>query len=171
MDEKGFIMEKLHREWVLVPKEVKIAYIRQDGKREWVSVIETISADRSSLNSLVIVAEKYGKEEWFNEEYPLAVVMSEKGWTSNEIGLIWLKQHFEPKTRPSNREDRILIVDGHDSHCSIDFIEFCDAHRIHLLILPSHATHKLQPLDKGIFGLLGKAYNQELKYHNRWNRL
>jgi hypothetical protein len=34
MDEKGFIMGKCHREWVLVPKEAKVAYIRQDGKRE-----------------------------------------------------------------------------------------------------------------------------------------
>jgi DDE superfamily endonuclease len=106
-------------------------------------VTETISADGSSLDSLVIVTGKYGKEEWFNEEYPPAVVMSEKGWTSNEIGLIWLKQHFEPRTRPPNVEDRVLIVDGHDSHCSIDFIEFWDAYRIHLLILSPHITHKL----------------------------
>jgi hypothetical protein len=158
INEKGFIIGKLHRDWVLVPKEAKVAYIRQDGKREWVSIIKSISAEGISLDSLVIIAGKYGKEDWFNEERTSAIIMSDKGWTSNEIGLIWLKQHFEPRTRSPKAEDRLLIVDGHNSHCSIEFIEFCDAHRIHLLILPPHTTHKLQPLDKAIFGPLGKAY-------------
>jgi hypothetical protein len=123
-------------------------------------VIKSISTEGMSLDSLVIIAGKHGKEDWFNEneEYPPAIVISDKSWTSNEITLIWLKQHFEPKTRSPHAEDRLLIIDGHDSHYSIEFIEFCDAHRIHLFILPPHTTHMLQPLDKGIFGPLGKAY-------------
>jgi hypothetical protein len=28
IDEKGFMMGKLYRDWILVPKEVKVAYIR-----------------------------------------------------------------------------------------------------------------------------------------------
>jgi hypothetical protein len=174
MDEKGFMMGKCHREWVLVLKEAKVAYIRQDGKRSWVSVIETICADGTSLDSMVIVAGKYANEEWFEEERPPAVVMSDKGRTSNEIRLIWLKEHFEPQTRDPDhpdKEHRLLIIDNHDSHCSIEFIEFCCDHRIHLLILPPYTTHKLQPLDKGIFGPLERAYSEKLEYHNRWNGL
>jgi hypothetical protein len=34
-------MGKLHRKWILVPKEAKVIYIRQDKKREWISVIES----------------------------------------------------------------------------------------------------------------------------------
>jgi hypothetical protein len=62
-------------------------------------VIKSISAEGISLDSLVIITRKYGKEDCFNEKCPPAIVMSDKGWTSNEIGLIWLKQHFEPRTR------------------------------------------------------------------------
>jgi hypothetical protein len=79
MDEKGFMMGKLYRDWVLVSKEAKVAYIRQDGKREWVSVIESISAEEISFDSLVIITGKYGKEDWFNKECPPAIVMSDKG--------------------------------------------------------------------------------------------
>jgi hypothetical protein len=61
-----------------------VAYICQDGKREWISVIESISAEGMSLNSLVIIAGKYGKEDWFNEEHPPAIVMSDKGWCRPE---------------------------------------------------------------------------------------
>jgi hypothetical protein len=34
MDEKGFMMGKYHREIVLIPKDLKTTYIRQDNKRE-----------------------------------------------------------------------------------------------------------------------------------------
>jgi hypothetical protein len=99
MDEKGFMIGKCHREIVLVPKDSKTAYIRQDSKREWVSTIKTISADGRSIPPLIIVAGKYAKEHWFHEEEDSAVVISDKGWISKDIGLLWLKQHFEPQTR------------------------------------------------------------------------
>jgi hypothetical protein len=54
-------------------------------------VIEIICVDGTSLNSMIIVAGKYASEEWFKEERPPIVVMSDKGWTFNEISLIWLK--------------------------------------------------------------------------------
>jgi hypothetical protein len=50
-------------------------------------------------------------------------------------------------------------------------VKFCDTYRIHFLILPPHTTHILQPLDKGIFKPLEKAYSQKLEYYNRWNGL
>ena len=42
-------------------------------------------------------------------------------------------------------------MDGHGSHVSIDVIELARANDIHLLCLPSHTTHILQPLDVGVF--------------------
>lgn len=45
----------------------------------------------------------------------------------------------------------LLVQDGHVSHVSIDAIEFARANNIHLLCLPSHTTHILQPLDVGVF--------------------
>jgi hypothetical protein len=97
------------------------------------------------------------------------IATSEKGWTSKDIALVWLKHHFEPQTRDpiDSKAPRLLIVDGHESHCSIEFIEFCDEHFISLLILPPHTTHLLQPLDVGIFGPLSKAYSRILDDHGR----
>ena len=43
----------------------------------------------------------------------------------------------------------MLIVDGHVSHVSTEFIQFC---------LPAHSTHLLQPLDIGVFGPLQHNY-------------
>ena len=50
-----------------------------------------------------------------------------------------------PPTKPF-----LLIVDGHASHMSIEAIEFAKSNDIHVLCLPSHTTHILQPLDIGV---------------------
>jgi hypothetical protein len=51
-------------------------------------VIEIIYINGTSLDSIIIVAGKYISEEWFKEERPPIVIMSDKGWTFNEISLI-----------------------------------------------------------------------------------
>ena len=57
-------------------------------------------------------------------------------------------------------ESRLLIVDGHNSHFSPEFISFCSEHRIHLFCIPPHTTHLLQSLDVGLFGPLQNQYSK-----------
>ena len=45
----------------------------------------------------------------------------------------------------------MLIQDGHASHMSIKLIELARANDVHLLCIPAHTTHILQPLDVGVF--------------------
>ena len=45
----------------------------------------------------------------------------------------------------------MLIQDGHGSHVSVELIELARANDVHLLCLPAHTTHILQPLDVGVF--------------------
>ena len=44
----------------------------------------------------------------------------------------------------------LLVIDGHVSHITIDVIEYARLNEIHLLCLPSHTSHILQPLDVGV---------------------
>ena len=62
----------------------------------------------------------------------------------------------------ARRKYRLLILDGHGSHVTIDFINYCDRNKILLTILPPHSTHTLQPLDVVIFKPLSTAYSKEL---------
>jgi hypothetical protein len=73
------------------------------------------------------------------------------------------KQVFERFTKEKARCDyRLLILDGHSSHLTSDFIHFCDGNRILLAIFPLYATYSLQPLDVVLFAPLSKYYSQEL---------
>jgi hypothetical protein len=88
---------------------------------------------------------------------------SENGWSSNKLGMEWLEKVFNRHTQPASpRSRRLLIVDGHSSHVNYEFVEWADRHRIIILILPPHSTHKLQPLDVGLFGSLATAYSVRL---------
>src|SRR2546423_1641856 len=52
----------------------------------------------------------------------------------------------------ANRQYRLLICDGHDSHISAQFVCYCIDNKIVVFLLPPHSSHLLQPLDVGVFG-------------------
>jgi hypothetical protein len=56
-----------------------------------------------------------------------------------------------------------LILDGYESHHSVEFEEYCKENKIITLCMPAHASHLLQPLDVGCFGPLKKAYGREIE--------
>ena len=87
---------------------------------------------------------------------------SETGWVNTEIYLKWL--HFFVKNIPPTRPV-LLIEDGHASHLSIEAIEFARANNVHLLCLPSHTTHVLQPLDIGVFKSFKSHFSKACASH------
>ena len=85
------------------------------------------------------------------------------GWTNNETGLEWL-QHFDRHTAARAKGlYRMLVLDGHESHESAEFQEYCKTHNIITLCLPSHSSHLTQPLDVGCFSVLKKAYGRQIE--------
>ena len=76
------------------------------------------------------------------------IAAQKKGWITAELYLKWFKFFLEhiPPARPV-----LLIQDGCSSHISIELIELAKENDVHLLCLPSHTAHVLQPLDVGVF--------------------
>ena len=70
------------------------------------------------------------------------------GWINSDLFMKWFEFFLTniPPTRPV-----LLIMDGHGTHMSIKLIELARSNDVHLLCLPSHTTHVLQPLDVGVF--------------------
>jgi hypothetical protein len=58
---------------------------------------------------------------------------------------------------------RLLILDGHDSHQSLEFQELCKENNIYTLCMPPHSSHLLQPLDVVCFSKLKRAYSREIE--------
>jgi hypothetical protein len=98
-------------------------------------------------------------------EHEVFVSSSPTGWSNDNVGLAWLEQVFDCYTKQQSGRWRLLILDGHGSHVMMEFIDYCDCHRILLIILPLHSTHTLQPLDVVLFKPLSQAYSNELTNH------
>jgi hypothetical protein len=86
--------------------------------------------------------------------------MSPNGWTDDFLGLQWFENVFIPHATSRNTSGKpiLLIWDGHGSHESLELIDLARANNIILLSLPPHTTHKLQPLDVGVFGPFQRAW-------------
>ena len=88
---------------------------------------------------------------------------TKNGWTSDDTALKWLIKVFIPSTAVQDpKEPRLLILDGHGSHETLEFMYKCFEHNIYLLFLPPHTSHVLQPLDLSVFSPLKSAYRKEL---------
>ena len=86
--------------------------------------------------------------------------MSPNGWTDNFLCTKWFEKCFIPQAtaRKVSNAPILLIYDGHGSHNTTALIELAHEHNIILFCLPPHTTHKLQPLDIGVFGPFARAW-------------
>jgi hypothetical protein len=173
MDEKGFMIGTTTRTKHVFSRRMwekkEVRETLQDGNRAWVTLLACVCGDGSALppGLLYESANSSIQSSWVEEIKPGAhsvlVSSSPTGWTNNEIGLAWLKQVFNRFTKAkAPRKYRLLILDGHGSHVTMDFLNYCDKNKIIPAILPPHSTHTLQPLDVVMFKPLSTAYSKEL---------
>lgn len=78
-------------------------------------------------------------------------VATKSGWINSVIFLEVLK-HIQKKTSCTEENPILLLVDNHESHVSIEAVDYARKNGIVYLSFPPHTTHRLQPLDVGVFG-------------------
>jgi hypothetical protein len=138
----------------------------QPGNREWATAIACINSEGWSVPPFLVVQGKNHLANWYTDgglPHNWVVKPTNNGWTNNETGLEWL-QHFDRHTAARAKGPyRMLVLDGHESHESAEFQEYCKTHNIITLCLPSHSSHLTQPLDVGCFSVLKKAYGRQIE--------
>lgn len=172
MDEKGFLIGVLQKTKRVFSKGTEIRGTGQDGNREWITVVATISMDGSYLPPSIIYQAKTDniQDSWledFNNQEAY-FTSSPTGWTNDSLGISWLTEVFDRHTKGkarNGRDYRLLLVDGHGSHLNMPFLDWCDQHKIIVAVYPPHSTHRLQPLDVSLFSPLANYYSQQL---NQW---
>ncbi|XP_047132519.1 uncharacterized protein LOC124811226 [Hydra vulgaris] len=77
---------------------------------------------------------------------------------NSDIFIEWIK-HFVKYSNCSNESPILLLLDNHKSHISVRASDLAIQHGITMLSFSPHCTHKLQPLDRTVFGPLKRFYN------------
>jgi hypothetical protein len=164
-DEAGFMMGVISTRAVVTRSDRQgRPKIVQQGNREWTTTIQGINAMGWAIPPFIIFQGKHHLSAWYKEDdlpHDWVVAVSENGWTTNKLGLAWLK-HFDKHTkRRVTGSHRLLIIDGHESHDSLEFQQYCKDNKIITICMPAHSSHLLQPLNISCFAPLKKAYGRQ----------
>ncbi|KAL5375218.1 hypothetical protein PMIN02_013148 [Paraphaeosphaeria minitans] len=166
-DETGFQMGVIGSMKVVTGSERRFRpTLVQPGDREWVTVIQSICAAGHATPPFIIYKGRVHISAWYEEtDIPRdwKISVSDNGWTNNELGIAWLK-HFDACTsRRQVGSWRLLVLDGHESHQSQAFKDYCLERKILTLCMPAHSSHILQPLDVVCFAPLKLKYSQRVR--------
>lgn len=117
-----------------------------------------ISASGNTIPPLFIFPRVHFKDHFIEgaPEGSLGVA-TRSGWINSSIFVDVLK-HIQKHTLCSKENPILLLCDNHESHISIDAIHYCRDNGIVCLSFPPHTTHRLQPLDVGVFGPLKSKF-------------
>ena len=89
------------------------------------------------------------------------------GWMQTSIFTNWMT-HFINFTKPSAADPVLLILDGHTTHTrNLEALLMAKNNHVHIICLPPHTTHRLQPLDVSLMFPISAFYEQEVR---RWMR-
>jgi DDE superfamily endonuclease len=165
MDESGLGLGRCTNQRVVGGSQSGRTYVKSPETREWVTIIEVVSATGRALRPTVIFKGKNVQTFWFHTEVEQdwLYTTSENGWTSNNIGLSWLRELFLIESAVEDpSQTRILLLDGHGSHMPNDFMYESEINNVKLFYLPAHSSHVTQPLDLSIFAPLKHQYRKEI---------
>lgn len=72
------------------------------------------------------------------------------GWMTKELFLKVLK-HIKHHTQCSSESPILILMDNHETHCSLETILFARENGMVLVTFPPHTSHRLQPLDVAVY--------------------
>ena len=86
------------------------------------------------------------------------------GWMQSEIFVSTWFTHFLRHTKPKAEDPVLLIFDGHATHTmNLALIQMARENHVHILVIPPHTSHRLQPPDVCFMGPLNTYYEQEVR--------
>jgi hypothetical protein len=62
--------------------------------------------------------------------------------------------------KPSKEEPVLMFLDNHESHVNVPVIKKARDTGLIMVTFPPHTSHKLQPLDRTVFGSFKLHYNR-----------
>ena len=162
LDETGCkTVQDMAKVKVIAPKQEKqVGKVTSAERGTLVSLLCCVNACRNSIPPLFVFPRVHFKEHMLHGAPPGSVgVAHPSGWMTGENFVVFL-HHFINNVRCSKDHLVLIIMDNHDSHITIDALNVAKENGIILLTFPPHCSHKLQPLDRTIFGPFKHYYTQ-----------
>ncbi len=126
MDETSFCIGTRGKQCIITWNTHQRCMAACSTNREFVTVVECVSANKEVIPPLVILPGKKVMESWvinidLLDDFSLAT--SDTGYSNDDLSLEWLKHFDRHSACRQEGEYCLLIMDGYGSHCTIEFIE------------------------------------------------
>lgn len=164
-DESGLTTVQDPKGVIALRGKKQVGSITAQERGELVTYVGTISASGAAMPPLFIFPRAKYNSSWMVSGPPGSIGSagrSGSGWMTSNIFSRTFLPHFVKHAKCNMNDPVLLILDNHESHISIDSLTFARANGIHMLTLPPHCSHKLQPLDKAVYGPLKTYYNRSM---------
>ena len=156
-----------HTEKVVAQKGRKqVGQVTSRERGELVTQVTIICANGNSLPPVWVFPRKRFDENRMmsGASAGALVLVHQSGWMTSE-NFIKVLAFFKENVRCSKERHVLLLMDNHESHLSVQGLDFCKDNGIVILTLPPHTFNKLQPLDRSVFGPFKKFFSSAV---NSW---
>lgn len=138
----------------------QVSKVTSAERGELVTVCSAINAIGNHLPPFMVFPRKNWQTRMLDNAPPgTNGVANPSGWMNVGCFAEFMK-HFQKHVRSSKENPCLIIFDNHESHISVESVQYAKDHGIHLLTIPPHTSQKLQPLDRIVFGCLKSHYDR-----------
>ena len=169
-DESGVQASRSGGATVLARRGSRSVHSIEPNQREHLSVLSCINAGGGHIPNFYILKGIYFREDYItNCEDGAVMGMQANAWMTRWLFESWISHFIEclkqgPGIDLQNRH--ILILDGHNSHVTLEVVRILMESGLDIVSLPSHTSHALQPLDVSCFKLFKTMFR---KIRDRWS--
>lgn len=136
----------------------QVGKVTSAERGQTVTMVLAVSAIGNSVPPMFVFPRVFFKDHFIINGPPGCIGTSyPSGWITSKSFLKFIK-HFHGHVRSTKDNPCLLILDNHESHLSIEVLNFCKENGIVMLSFPPHTSHRLQPLDRSVYGPFKKFY-------------
>ena len=162
VDETGITTVQVPEHVIAKKGERQVSSVTSAERGTLVTMCNAVNAGGGSIPPFYVFPRVHFKDIMLKNGSPgCAGTAQQTGWMTESTFREWFS-HFMTHAHPSKENRMLLLLDNHETHLSIDFIDIAVENGVVLLTIPPHTSHKLQPLDISIYGPFKRAYNQEI---------
>lgn len=166
IDETGVSTVQVPAKVIAKKGAKQVGQITSAERGSLVTMCATVNAIGNKIPPFFIFPRVHFKPNLMLKNAPIGSdgAANPSGWMTSNIFLEFLK-HFFKHAQPTPQNPVLIIMDNHETHISVDALNFAKMNGIILLTIPPHCSQKLQPLDVSVFGPFKKCYNSAA---DRW---
>jgi len=159
MDETGCPTVSTKTTKVIAEKGARRVGTKTSAERgTTVTMALAINATGQSIPPFYIFPRKNIQRVFMDNASPGSIdVATESGWIT-AVKFVKYMVHFIKHTNASKESPILLVLDNHTSHLSVEVIDMAIDHGITMISFPPHCSHRMQPLDVGVFGPFKKMF-------------